>query len=312
MSLYSFYRDGHSYSSEEVYNAMVERGQIRNRITSQKKDQSRKSQIFGKHGPLIVECLKSFCCARVAKIKPTTQDTAVLLRGPTVVFPMGESSLLRCICSWLCLDSVDALAVTSRHWWSLCRQKLPLMIDILIDIELRWCSPTGLRLLLSKKRGDAKRSLYRSVQRTRYHLEILVAAGTATWDSICWQSAAVGHTVGVAIALSKGANVEAPGGRASFYQNDESREGPPLWCCCKFGYPGTVEYLVDVAGANIECIGGRKTKSTPLWVAARENKLDVATFLIHRGASPDAMNRLGFPGRSLHVLYLKTESSTPE
>ena len=115
--------------------------------------------IFGVHGSVIVEALQSIRCAPLAAIKPSTEEkAAVLLRGQTVVFPMGESSLLRCMCSWLCLDSLDALAATSRHWWSLCRQQLPLMIDVLIAAELRWCSPTGLRLLLSERSGDAKRS----------------------------------------------------------------------------------------------------------------------------------------------------------
>ena len=163
-------------------------------------------------------------------------------------------------------DDLDALSETSRGFRAVARAA--------IDSLLRpWLTSQHARQWSEQ---FCPRSLARTFQRIQHaRIEYL-----RSWDAILWQSAALGCIHGIYLALEQKASVDGySGGR-------KNAEGPALWCASKFNHLEAVKLLCEVGHSNLEARGGIRTKSSPLWVAAREGNTAIIQYLISIGADP--------------------------
>ena len=168
---------------------------------------------------------------------------------------------------------LDALAATSVAFRAVARSP-----EVLEALTQAWLPSHNARLQL---RSFCPRSLSMTFSKIQLTAEIF------GWDAVLWQSAALGCIHGIWLALGQGANVDTySGGR-------ENAEGPALWCAAKFNHLNAVRLLVEEGGANVEGIGGIITRSTPLWVAAREGNTSVVQYLLSMGADPTSRNDNG-------------------
>mmetsp|Transcript_12307 Transcript_12307/g.15350 ORF Transcript_12307/g.15350 Transcript_12307/m.15350 type:complete len:268 (+) Transcript_12307:254-1057(+) len=180
-------------------------------------------------------------------------------------------------------DDLDALAATSTSFRAVARNH-----NALDSLVRPWLPSLNSRL---RTRLLCPRSLSRTFQR----IQLAIAALDCGWDEVLWQASALGCIHGIRLAIEQGARVdEYSGGR-------ENAEGSALWCAAKFNHLDAVKVLCEEGRANIEIRGGIRTKSSPLWVAAREGNSSIVRYLIERGADTTSRGHNG-RGRSVREI----------
>ena len=170
--------------------------------------------------------------------------------------------------------SLDALAAASPGWRAVARSE-----EAEAALLRRWL-PVDNSFASLPTTIDT-----RSLSRTFERIDSVAALVASGWNAVLWQASALGCLYGVRLALAQGARLDFSGGR----NNDE---GTALWAAAKFDQLEVVT-LLHRAGGDLEAIGGINTRSSPMWVAARQGHARIVRYLLDHGASATVRNRGG-------------------